>query len=129
MSQYLFVYGTLKRGFYNHTILLDYKGNDSTFIRELSLPGYDMYSLGGFPGVVLGKGQITGELYKVNDEILCRTDRLEGVNAKFPYKGLYRREKARMISEDQFGTWNYWIYLYNGDVSTRQKIEDGVWRK
>ena len=69
MTNFVFVYGTLREGCGNHERLLGRKPN-ATIIAELP---YRMVSLGGFPGLVpseLGlRGnklhQITGELYEV----------------------------------------------------------------
>lgn len=92
-----FVYGSLKKGFSNHHVL-----SGSTFLREdkTLLPDFHMFSMGGFPGVVLGKCYISGELYEVNDEGLKRLDVLES-NGSF-----YTREVVEME-----GGENAWMYL------------------
>lgn len=120
---YLLVYGTLKRGFHNHRLM-----EGAEYIGESNVPGYIMYSLGGFPGVVHGKGHITGELYKITKDHLPRLDRLEGFDEKLkPEYCMYLREKVRIMSE--VGTWNAFIYVYSGKVDRNRLIEDGVWRR
>ena len=63
----LFVYGSLKKGYYNHRLL-----KDSQFIRKYSIPGFTLYSAGSYPVAIQskkGKDYITGEVYEVNSQI------------------------------------------------------------
>lgn len=70
------VYGTLKRGQSNHRCL-----GDSVFIGTSRIPGFKMYSLGGFPGVVTGDASILIEVFQVtNDKDAQRVYSLEGYN-------------------------------------------------
>jgi gamma-glutamylcyclotransferase (GGCT)/AIG2-like uncharacterized protein YtfP len=86
MSTLLFVYGTLKRGCSNHRYL-----SDQTFVGEArTVPGFRLYDLGGYPGIVAqpdDREGVIGEVWSVNDEGLHRLDAFEGV-----HEGLYRRE-------------------------------------
>lgn len=111
----IFVYGTLKKDWGNHRIIEDqqYLG-----CAETSHPNFQMYSLGGFPGVVAGDKQITGELYSVDDEALARCDRLEG------HPSFYKREQIS-VSPLEGENVVAWIYIYQGQVSDLQPIE--VW--
>lgn len=73
-----FVYGTLKKGYYNHRLL---QGPGVTFKGEFTTePNYTMYSLGGYPAVMSnGTTAITGELYEVtNKNVIENIYRLEG---------------------------------------------------
>lgn len=81
----VFVYGTLKRGGSNHAFLAHqrYLGDART------APGFTLYSLGDFPGMVRAPGDtagVTGELWVVDDGCLAELDRLEGLD-----EGLYER--------------------------------------
>src|SRR4051812_27023287 len=71
----IFVYGSLMKGFGNHTLL-----RDATFVKEgLTLPEYTLISLGSFPGVLPdGTTSIKGEVYEVNLKVRDRLDQLEG---------------------------------------------------
>ncbi len=71
----VFVYGTLMRGEYNHSLLLG-----AEFIREAQTKSeFALFDLGHFPGMVPGgKMPVKGEIYKIDDSILKRLDRLEG---------------------------------------------------
>lgn len=109
----IFVYGTLKRGWGNNVII-----RNQEFIGKATTadPAYQMYTLGGFPGVVLGDKHITGEVWLVDDEAFQRCDRLEG-NPTF-----YKRERIPVSVNDKL--FQAWIYIYQGDVSKRTKIEE-----
>src|SRR3546814_631811 len=75
MSKHLiFVYGTLKRGWGNNAIIHDQKyiGVGTTS------PDFEMFSLGGYPGVIEGDKRISGELWEIDDAAFARCDRLEG---------------------------------------------------
>jgi gamma-glutamylaminecyclotransferase len=81
----LFVYGTLKRGGSNHAFL-----SGQRFIGAArTAPGFVLYSLGDYPGMVRAPGDtrgVTGELWAVDDGCLAEIDRLEGLD-----DGLYER--------------------------------------
>lgn len=81
----VFVYGTLKRGGGNHALL-----GGQRFIGDArTAPGFTLYSLGDYPGMVRAPGDtagVTGELWAVDDGCLAELDRLEGLD-----EGLYER--------------------------------------
>lgn len=101
----VFVYGSLKRGFGNHSyldgqeFLGDAKSVDDNFV---------MVSLGAFPAVLKDIPSdnlaISGEIYKVNEETLYYLDMLEGNGS------LYKREKRQFIL-DNGKKMEAWIYL------------------
>ena len=92
MSTLLFVYGTLKRGCSNHGQLAGQK-----FIGlARTPPGYRLYDLGGYPGIVALANDhdgVVGEVWSVDDEALRRLDHFEGV-----HEGLYRREPLSLAA-------------------------------
>ena len=111
----IFVYGTLKRGWGNHYLIQDqeYVSNATTVDHS-----FQMYSLGGFPGVVSGDKQITGELYKVNDLAFKYCDQLEG------HPNFYERKKVHV--EDADGNIvSAWIYIYKGNTENLEPID--IW--
>jgi gamma-glutamylcyclotransferase (GGCT)/AIG2-like uncharacterized protein YtfP len=87
----LFVYGTLKRGCGNHDRLAGL-----TFIGEArTRPGFVLYSLGDYPGLVAepaDRDGVTGEVWSVDVASLARLDAFEGVA-----EGLYRREHIPLL--------------------------------
>lgn len=117
----VFVYGTLKKGFHNHSLL-----RRSLYLGEYTtLSQHKMISLGGFPGVIHRGGvtHIKGEVY----DVICEDDRialdnLEGV----PH--FYRKE--RVITN--FGpAWMYVLsdeFLNSGDFRNYEPIESGEWK-
>ena len=116
MYNYVFVYGTLKRG-YGNSYLLD----DSDFVQEaMTSPEYTMRSLGGFPGVQLnGNTPIHGEVWRVNKKTMDRLDQLEG------YPRFYDRKQIDLRGCN-YMPWMY--FLPEQEYLTYPVIEDGVWR-
>lgn len=73
---YVFVYGSLKRGFENHALL---EGCEMITRTRTKKKSYQMISLESFPAVMLdGKNAIEGELYSVDMMTLAYLDMLEG---------------------------------------------------
>jgi gamma-glutamylaminecyclotransferase len=86
MKTLLFVYGTLKRGCSNHSQLA---GQEFVGLAR-TIPGFTLYDLGGYPGIVVDSTDRTGvigEVWSVDGDALRRLDHFEGV-----HEGLYRRE-------------------------------------
>lgn len=110
----VFVYGTLKKGFGNHGVL----NPGSQFICKDRIRGWDMYSLGGFPAITEGTGEISGELYSVDEKVLARCDILEG------YPNFYDRMIVRTASG-----MRAWVYFINDLNNCRSygKVDGGVW--
>lgn len=114
MSTYLFVYGTLKKGFHNNRLLADQE-----FISEARTSMSYIMESRGIPyvyerckawqnGILVEGDQITGELYRVNDEALPAIDQLEG------HPRWYRRKKVDILPP--FGTNKFckisaWLYF------------------
>jgi gamma-glutamylaminecyclotransferase len=117
----VFVYGSLKQGFGNHSLLKDQRliGPDSITAK------HTMVSLGWFPGVVKVEAPdapdtvVHGELYEVNPEVLDSLDVLEG------HPTFYRREK---VQTDISGR-KAWVYYLQDERGSYPAVEDGVWRR
>ncbi|MCA8986692.1 MAG: gamma-glutamylcyclotransferase [Planctomycetaceae bacterium] len=79
MSEYLFVYGTLKQGFCRAHYLQParYLGNART------APGFIMFNCGSYPALIQNHGteSIVGELYEVPASLWSTLDEVEGVAA------------------------------------------------
>jgi gamma-glutamylcyclotransferase (GGCT)/AIG2-like uncharacterized protein YtfP len=74
----VFVYGSLKNGKGNHSLL----GN-SKFLGRCYIEGpHRMLSLGGYPGLVekedIPNSKVVGEVYQISEETLRALDYLEG---------------------------------------------------
>ena len=100
--KFVFVYGTLKRGFTNHHLLVDsiYLGVVYT-LRRFTL-GMDKYHI---PYMIdIPNTRIRGELYLVDPSNLAKLDKFENV-PKY-----YNRRK--IIVQDRYHTlWTCWCYL------------------
>jgi len=105
----VFVYGTLKRGGSNHLFL---KGQ--RFLGEArTAPGYTLYALGDFPGMVRAPGDavgVTGELWVVDDVCLAELDRLEGLD-----EGLYERVDVLLVPNHLAGSAQTYLYRHPHD--------------
>ncbi|GAD78768.1 gamma-glutamylcyclotransferase family protein [Vibrio ezurae] len=110
MQHLVFVYGTLRQGESNHHLL---QGSDLLGVYETPAQ-YSLYDFSAYPGIVEGHSSITGEVYRVSDEVLAKLDILEDIPIE------YRRESI----ETPFG--EAWIYLYQG-TELGTAIESGDW--
>jgi len=124
MDNKVFVYGTLKQG--NRTRGMQHFGGEAEFMGNAvtSDAAYSMYDLGAFPAVVLGgKNKISGEVFKVDDDVLSVLDQIEG------YPEFYQRKEIKTT----LGT--AWIYhipdiqYYNGEKLEPGKDNVIVWSK
>jgi gamma-glutamylaminecyclotransferase len=110
----VFVYGTLKRGGSNHHFLAGH-----AFVGKAhTVPGYTLYNLDGFPGMVPCADDaegVGGEVWTVDDGCLAVLDELEGTT-----EGLYRREAVAL--KGSFANQTVEAYLYLRGVGNRQRI-------
>ncbi|WP_017981095.1 gamma-glutamylcyclotransferase family protein [Methanocaldococcus villosus] len=100
--QYIFVYGTLRRGFWNNKLL-----KNSKFIgKGRTKEKYAMYA-DIIPYVVEDEkvSHIVGEVYEVDEEILKKIDALED------HPHCYRRKKVPIILENGEEI-EAWLYFY-----------------
>jgi gamma-glutamylcyclotransferase (GGCT)/AIG2-like uncharacterized protein YtfP len=68
------VYGTLRRGGGLHEA---YRLDELDMLARETLKGFDMYSLGAYPYVVQGDGEITVELYNADIVTAYQIERME----------------------------------------------------
>lgn len=107
MTDFFFVYGTLKKGFGNHRLL---EREGVLFCRpSWTLREYNFVRGAGFPyvcdfGPEETKGFIRGELYQVkNSQVVADMDWLEG------HPTFYKREEITLENNSKV-----WCYLYQG---------------
>ncbi|NPE30568.1 gamma-glutamylcyclotransferase [Methanococcoides sp. SA1] len=113
---FLFVYGTLKKGHKNHHLL-----DGSSFVsKNCTENKFKMLDMGDFPAVVKGDSvsSIFGESFNVDDSILFAIDGFEG-------KWFCREE---VILKDSSVAW---MYFLSNDVSYEgcSSIVPGIWLK
>lgn len=110
----VFVYGSLKLGFHNHSLL------DGIPFKKAVALGIDLYRGTHFPFAKRGDGFAIGELYEVDELTFHRLDMLEG------HPNFYMREMVQVKLED--GSFDYaWIYLCVKGCKEGKKIVSGEW--
>lgn len=109
---YVFVYGSLKRGNYNHSHLIK-----AQFIApHTTAAEYTLFDMGMYPAVIpFGDTAIQGEIYKVNEFELASLDALEG------YPDYYDRI---LISSDYDDVW---MYVLSDTDANFPIIRSGEW--
>ncbi len=118
-EKFIFVYGTLKRGGSNHRFLAGQKFAGAA----RTAPGFRLYDLGGYPGMVARANDregVAGEVWSVDAPTLVRLDQLEGLA-----EGLYRRDVVPLLAP--FAGRDVEGYLYARDVTGRPDL-GGEWR-
>jgi len=113
----LAAYGTLKKGMSNHGAL-----SSSRYIGRESLTCIALYDLGLYPAAVVERSEgICVEVYDISQQTLVELDEIEEYNSLAPELGLYNR----YMFETRYGA--AWVYIYNGDVRGRRRMECGSW--
>lgn len=109
----VFVYGTLRRGERNHSLLADARWLDG----HRTAACYTLLDLGAYPGVVAGgRTAIVGEVYAITQATLAQLDKLED----------YPREYYRERIPTRHGP--AWMYVYRHPVPGVSVIASGDWR-
>ena len=125
----LFVYGTLKRGFYNHNVYLrraEDKGTAKYLGAGTTNDKFALKVLGPrcIPALMEEpKDQsINGEVYAVNDDVLEAMDLLEGVAVGHYFRG--RRGVQMQAGNDESKNEDCWVYLQTpkGDTELLQRV-------
>jgi len=110
----LFVYGTLRRGEENHGVLANARLIES----RVALLGYEMLSLGAYPGIIARAGATaTGELYEVPRDDLAALDELED------YPELYDRRWVELAN----GAHALTYVLQPAHANGRPVLASGDW--
>jgi gamma-glutamylcyclotransferase (GGCT)/AIG2-like uncharacterized protein YtfP len=120
MSQRVFVYGTLMKGFPLHHRL-----RNGMYLGQATLEGYEMYAVGGggYPAIVPGTGTVHGELYEVDEGTLYSLDLVEGEGY------LFRKEWVEVVKEDGRKT-RAWVYVYLRPLTgENRRIPSGDWKE
>jgi gamma-glutamylcyclotransferase (GGCT)/AIG2-like uncharacterized protein YtfP len=128
----VFVYGTLRAGFWNHRFL-----NGATRLGETSQKWktYEKFVMGkwelnGFPmarrpyegmPTKFRKHHIVGEVYEVNDETMKNLDRIEQ-NGR-----MYQREIVEIFNETTGEMHECWVYLWLKPLEGLTHVKNGDW--
>lgn len=127
MSEYVFVYGTLKNGYCNHRLL-----DNSKYLGEAYsvLERFEMRApeIGGFPFVTevghksKNKGRVYGEVYEVDEKTLKRLDVLEG------HPSFYTRHKKnfKLVDGKEVSAWIYLHPRVDYPLCSKYHLFDGI---
>ena len=119
---YLFIYGTLMPG-----LRLEAEMHGARFMGPAQVPGR-LVDVGRFPGLLLGDGQVTGEVYEVDAAHLVRLDVVEGLVPGDPEASQYWREEVTVLSGPLQGQ-PVQTYVYNRPVDGCTPIAHGDYRR
>lgn len=114
------VYGSLRKGLYNHYLLEE--GKESIFLKEVKVEiPFKMISMGDvFPALIHSKenNKITLELYSISFKVFKNLDILEG------YPNFYSRKKISIDGD------YYWVYYLSNLKKPDNEIlvESGDWK-
>lgn len=113
----MFVYGSLKKGFFNHLLISENSRNK--LIRKGFIEGYKMYLLWSCPGIKISSNEdkISVELYSLSDEVFERIGKME-----------QRAGYIAVEAEDDAGKKGI-IYVYNNKIKEANIISLGNWTK
>jgi gamma-glutamylcyclotransferase (GGCT)/AIG2-like uncharacterized protein YtfP len=126
ISDCLFVYGTLMRGF-DHPMARLLSGN-ADFLSEARCQGR-LYRVEHYPALVLSDDPadtVHGELFRlrVPDELLREFDMYEACGEGFPQPTEYVRQMLPLTLADGTST-DAWTYVYNWPVARLPRIASG----
>jgi gamma-glutamylcyclotransferase (GGCT)/AIG2-like uncharacterized protein YtfP len=87
------------------------------------MPG-DLYDLGAYPGLVLGKGRVLGELFEVVDvSVKGQLDAFEDYWPDDLEQSRYERVKLSLIDDPR----SAWVYVWRRGVENARFIDSGDW--
>jgi len=126
ISDLLFVYGTLMRGFDNPTAQLLTRSSD--YLGPATCRGR-LYRVKYYPGLVLSDAAddvVHGELYRLRhvEEMLREFDMYEACGEGFAEPTQYVR-KMLPVTRDDGSAAEAWTYIYNWPVTQLARIESG----
>lgn len=127
-SDYLFVYGTLRRSLTPSRDIRHLLQHEAEFQGIATVSGR-LYNIGSYPGLILSENPdeiVLGELYKIKDQrvVLNALDQYEGAVEPFPKPWEYQRLVADVTTDKGFMVLS-WLYTYQWDVVEEMRIKSG----
>jgi gamma-glutamylcyclotransferase (GGCT)/AIG2-like uncharacterized protein YtfP len=124
--QYLFVYGTLRKGLQNP--MSEFLSRHADLVGTGSFRGR-LYDSGRYPCAVLSDDEgdsVVGDLFSLRDgcEALLALDEYEACDMDNPDRGLYIRTMAEVDIQGG-GRVCAWVYIYNRSVRGMKTISSG----
>ena len=111
-NEYMFVYGTLMRGFALNDVMHEF----CEFVSEARLPGYRLYRVRSvvFPTILKqDDAEVIGECWVLKSPIemgLGWLDRVEGYNPTQPQSSMYNRVRVPITRLDTGEKLSSWVY-------------------
>lgn len=116
MAKFLVLtYGSLRQGEYNHDRFKSVHGKGYEYKRTMVLDGFDLYSLGPYPGIKEGKNKLEVDLFECSED--CYRS-IRGMELGAGYS-----EKTISLPEGESV-----IYMYEGSVNPNELVVDGNWK-
>lgn len=133
----LFVYGSLREGFFNYDKYLDGKVEK---IKKAKLNKMKLYHMPykGYPAITYGEDEVLGEIIVVKDEDYDSTikaiDEMEGFKGEGNPENEYHKILLEVENIETKEKENCFVYFYNKDLdkifeSEAVYIPDGDWKK
>jgi gamma-glutamylcyclotransferase (GGCT)/AIG2-like uncharacterized protein YtfP len=122
MKHTLFIYGTLMPG-----LRLEAEMHGARFVGPAHIAGR-LIDVGRYPGLLQGDGQVTGEVYEVDDAHLARLDAVEDMVPSDRAASQYWREQVSVLSGPLLGQ-SVQTYVYNRPVNGCTPIPHGDYRR
>jgi len=108
----IIVYGSLRRKQGNSHWM-----TNAQWLGDFQIEGFELYSLGHYPGVIEGNGAVQCEVYRIDASTLGELDALHTKGGEY----------KRHLIQTPFGS--AWLYVYQRSVAGRQRIMSGDWLK
>jgi gamma-glutamylcyclotransferase (GGCT)/AIG2-like uncharacterized protein YtfP len=125
LTELIFVYGTLRRGYSRHVAL---QRLGAEYLDRGTIQG-ELFELGDFPGAgstAKASSRIVGEIYRLPDpsQALPVLDEIEGLRPAAPELSLFRRAMTTVTLENGQET-TAWVYWLNRSTGPRRRIPSG----
>ena len=119
----LFVYGTLRRGLRLHHHL-----QGAVYLGEARIAG-SLYDIGTYPGLLVNPspGWVSGELFKVDEEMIQSLDAVEEYNPEEPERSEYLRRVVTVWTPTVV-PMKAVTYIFNRDVQGFVFIDSGDYK-
>lgn len=119
----LFVYGTLRRGLRLHHHL-----QGAVYLGEARIAG-SLYDIGTYPGLLVNPspGWVSGELFKVDEEMIQSLDAVEEYNPEEPERSEYLRRVVTVWAPTGV-PMKAVTYIFNRDVQGFVFIDSGDYK-
>ena len=119
----LFVYGTLRRGLRLHHHL-----QGAVYLGEARIAG-SLYDIGTYPGLLVNPspGWVSGELFKVDEEMIQSLDAVEEYNPEEPERSEYLRRVVTVWTPTGV-PMKAVTYIFNRDVQGFVFIDAGDYK-